>query len=121
MARDNDQNGLGNLLGLVIIALIIGSVVYSAWDRSEPVAPPIEQPKVVAQPQGVTTDQLIESLGIGDGTLGAAQSLSASDLGKATPISGGGFSVSSSGSSSSSRRSSSSSGGSSSPPPRSGG
>jgi len=113
MARDNSDNGLGNLLGLVIIAMIIGSVVYSAWDRSVPVEQPVEQPQVVQQPQGVTTDQLIEKLGLGDGTLGAAQPLSASDMGKATPVTGGGISTGSSGTASNRRSSSSSSGGSS--------
>ena len=106
MAKGNTQNGMGNLLGFAVIALIIGSVVYSAWEPSEPVQEkPVEQPKVVqVQPQTPTHTQLMEKFGIGDGKLGAAQTLSASDLGKATPISGGGFSVSSSGSSSSSGR-----------------
>lgn len=109
MAGKNNNNGFGNLFGFVIIALVIGSVVYSAWESPEPVQEQVVQQEVVTQqPQINTPESLMTKWNIGDGKLEAAKSVSASDLGKATPISGGGFTVKSGGSSSGSRSASAS-------------
>jgi hypothetical protein len=96
MSSNQSQNGLSNLIGLGIIALILGSVIYSVWGTTEPqtVEQPVEQPQVIQQEQPSTTSsaKIMENWKLGDGKLGLAQPLSASDLGKAKPISGGGIS-----------------------------
>lgn len=108
MPDKKNNNGFGNLIGFFIIALVIGSVVYSAWESPKPVQEPVVQQEVMQQPQQNASESLMTKWNIGDGKLEEAKSVSSSDLGKAKSISGGGFTVKSGGSSSRSRSASAS-------------
>ncbi len=105
MAARKSSGGLSTLLGLIAVGLIIAGIIYAVKEDDAPKEKP-RKPKVVRQePQRHTADSIADSLGLGDGRLGKASSVSASDMGEARAVSGGGAKSKSSSKRKSSRRS----------------